>query len=75
MAKSIACADFDKPCSFRIIADDGQEDMMIDLTAYHAKQYHPEFKPQEPAFRDSVRSQIKSLMSQAHMSQTDIAEY
>jgi predicted small metal-binding protein len=74
MAKTVGCSDFNQDCSFRIIADDGQENMIVDMATSHALEYHPDFAPNEIAFREAIRSEIKSLMSQAHMSPSEVAE-
>ena len=74
MAQTVGCSDFNQDCSFRITADEGQEDMMVDVATSHALQYHGEFANSEDEFRTAIRSQIKSLMTQAHMSQAEIAD-
>lgn len=74
MAKTVGCSDFNEPCSFRITADDGQEDMMVDVATSHALEHHPDFAPDEATFRTAIRSEIKSLMAQAHMSPSDMSE-
>jgi predicted small metal-binding protein len=74
MPKTVGCSDFNEDCSFRITADAGQEDMMVDVATSHAMEHHPEFAAKESEFRTAIRSQIKSLMSQAHMSEDEIAE-
>jgi predicted small metal-binding protein len=71
MTKTIGCSDFDQPCSFRITADEGEEDEMVDATTEHALLHHPDLLPDEPTFRNAIRSQIKDLMAQAHMSVND----
>ncbi|MDF2461671.1 MAG: hypothetical protein K0S68_1074 [Candidatus Saccharibacteria bacterium] len=75
MAKTVGCSDFSQDCSFRITADTGQEEMMVDVATAHAMEYHPDFAPDENAFREAINSQIKNLMTQAHMGQAEIAEY
>ena len=74
MAKTVGCSDFNQNCSFRVTADEGQEDMMVDVATSHAMEYHPEFAPDEDAFREAIRSEIKNLMAQAHMSSSEIDE-
>jgi predicted small metal-binding protein len=74
MAKTIGCTDFNQNCAFRITADDGQEDMMVDVATSHALEYHRDFAPDEATFRTAIRSQIKNLMVQAHMSASEIDE-
>jgi predicted small metal-binding protein len=75
MAKTVGCSDFDQDCSFRITADSGQEDMMVDVATAHAMEFHKDFAPDEDTFREAIRSEIKNLMSQAHMGQREIAEF
>jgi predicted small metal-binding protein len=74
MAKTVGCSDFNQNCSFRIIADEGQEDMMVNVATAHAMQYHRDFAPDEETFRTAIRSEIKNLMIQAHMNDLEIAE-
>jgi predicted small metal-binding protein len=74
LAKTVGCTDFDQDCPFRITADDGQEDMMVDVATSHALEYHPDFAPDEETFRAAIRSEIKNLMAQAHMSPAEAAE-
>jgi predicted small metal-binding protein len=75
MAKTVGCTDFNQDCSFRITADAGQEEMMVDVATAHAMEHHRDFAPDEDSFREAISSQIKNLMSQAHMGQREIAEY
>jgi predicted small metal-binding protein len=72
MAKTVGCSDFNQDCSFRITADEGQEDMMVDMATGHALRYHGDFADTEDEFREAIRSQIRSLMGQAHMAEADI---
>jgi predicted small metal-binding protein len=74
MAKTVGCSDFNQPCAFRITADEGQEDMMVDVATVHALEYHRQFAPDESTFRTAIRSQIKELMGQAHMSAQEAEE-
>jgi predicted small metal-binding protein len=74
MAKTVGCSDFDQPCSFRITADEGEEDMMVDVATTHALKHHRDFAPNEQTFREAIRSQIKDLMLQAHMSVSEMTE-
>ena len=74
MAQTVGCSDFAQDCSFRITADEGQEGMMVDVATSHAMQYHHDFAPDESSFRSAIRSEIKHLMSQAHMSPAEINE-
>jgi predicted XRE-type DNA-binding protein len=74
MGKTVGCTDFNQECCFRITAEDGQEDMMVDVATAHAIDRHRELVADEQAFRSSVRSQIKGLMRQAKMSEREIAE-
>lgn len=74
MAKTVGCSDFHQDCAFRITADDDQESMMLDVATAHAMQYHSDFAPTESAFRDAIRTQIKSLMTQAHMPADEVSE-
>jgi predicted small metal-binding protein len=66
MAKTVGCSDFNQNCSFRITADSGEEDMMVDVATAHAMKYHEDFALDEATFR--------SAMVQAHMSAGEIAE-
>jgi predicted small metal-binding protein len=72
MARTVGCSDFNQACSFRITADDGQEDMMVDVATAHALEHHRDFAPTEGDFREAIRSEIKSLMAQAYMSPSEI---
>jgi predicted small metal-binding protein len=74
MARTVGCSDFHQDCAFRITADEGQEDMMVDVATSHALEYHREFAPDETTFREAIRAQIKNLMVQAHMPGTEIDE-
>jgi predicted small metal-binding protein len=74
MGKTVGCTDFNQECCFRITAEDGQEDMMVDVATAHAIDRHRDLVTDEQAFRSSVRSQIKGLMRQAKMSEREIAE-
>lgn len=74
MAKTVGCSDFSQPCSFRVTADDGQENAMVDIVSSHAAKYHPELAVAQPQFREAIKSHIHDLMAQAHMSPADIAE-
>ena len=74
MAQTVGCSDFSQNCSFRITADEGQEEMMVEVATNHALEYHRDFAPDEQTFRTAIRSEIKSLMTQAHMGQAEIAE-
>lgn len=73
-AKTVGCSDFNQECAFRITADEGQEDMMVNVATAHALEHHRDFAPDEQTFRDAIRLQIKNLMVQAHMSEPEIAE-
>jgi len=73
-AKTVGCSDFNQDCNFRITADAGQEDMMVDMATAHALKHHRDFAPDEQTFRDAIRSQIKDLMGQAHMTELEIVE-
>lgn len=75
MARTVGCSDFNQTCAFRITADDGQEDMMVDVATAHALKYHRDFAPTETDFRNAIRSQIKNLLSQAHMGPSDMADF
>ena len=75
MAQTVGCSDFNQECAFRITADAGQEDMMVDVATAHALKYHREFAPTEADVRTAIRSQIKSLLSQAHVSPTEMADF
>ncbi|GAC1600321.1 MAG: hypothetical protein NVS3B29_00590 [Candidatus Saccharimonadales bacterium] len=75
MAQTVGCSDFNQSCSFRITADEGQENMMVDVATSHALEYHPEFAETEGEFRDAIRSHIKNLMAQAHMPAGEIAKF
>jgi predicted small metal-binding protein len=75
MAQTVGCSDFNQDCSFRITADDGQEDMMVDVATSHALKFHREFAPTETEFRNAIRSQIKSLLTQAHVSPNEMADF
>jgi predicted XRE-type DNA-binding protein len=70
----VGCWSFNQDCCFQITAEDGDEDMMVDATTAHALQRHRELVENEGAFRSAVRSQIRSLMQQAQMSDQEIAE-
>ena len=74
MAKTVGCTDFNQDCSFRVTADDGQEDTMVDMATSHAMAQHPDIAPDEATFRMAIRGQIKSLMMQAHMSAAEVNE-
>ena len=74
MAITVGCSDFSQNCSFRITANDGEEDMMVDVATSHALQHHRDFAPDEATFRTAIRSNIKNLMLQANMSQAEIVE-
>jgi predicted small metal-binding protein len=74
MAKTVGCSDFNQNCSFRITADSGEEDMMVDVATAHAMKYHEDFALDEATFRSAIRSEIRDLMVQAHMSAGEIAE-
>ncbi len=74
MTKTVGCSDFNQPCGFRITADDGQEDMMVELATTHAVAYHREFAPNEATFREAIRGQIKELMGQAGISAAEAEE-
>jgi predicted small metal-binding protein len=72
VAKTVGCSDFNQNCAFRITADDGQEDMMVNVATSHALQHHRDFAPDEATFREAIRAEIKSLMAQANMSSSEI---
>lgn len=74
MAKTVGCSDFNQDCAFRITADEGQEDMMVDVATSHALEYHRDFAPDESTFREAIRAQIKNLMVQAHMTASEVDE-
>jgi hypothetical protein len=74
MGKTVGCSDFDQDCCFRITAEDGQEDMMVDVATAHALERHRELVDNEQDFRASVRSQIRGLMRQAQMTDHEIAD-
>ncbi len=74
MAKTVGCSDFSQDCAFRVSAEDGQEDMIVDVATSHAMKFHPDFADTEDQFRDAIRAKIKDLMFQAHMSPIEIAE-
>ena len=74
MAKTVGCSDFNEPCSFRITADDGEENMMVDVATAHAMKRHPYFADSEQVFRSSIRAEIKNLMAQAHMTPAEITD-
>ena len=75
MAQTVGCSDFNQRCAFRITADEGQEDMMVDVATAHALKYHRSFAPTEADFRAAIQSQIKSLLTQAHVSPSDMRDF
>lgn len=56
--RTVGCSDFGQSCAFRITADAGQEDMMVEVATAHALRYHSEFSDDEAVFRTAIRAQI-----------------
>jgi hypothetical protein len=50
----------------------GLPPMKVDMATSHALQYHADFAPTEAEFRAAIRAQIRDLMGQAHMANSDI---
>lgn len=47
---------------------------MVDVSTAHAFEHHRAFAPDEETFRRAIRGQIKYLMAQAYMTESEIAE-
>lgn len=65
MARTLGCADVGYDCVYRITTEDGEDDFILDTTVEHAKKHHPELMADEPALRENLKGQIRSLLDQA----------
>jgi predicted small metal-binding protein len=74
MARTVGCSDLNQGCSFRITADTGEDDMMVDVATDHAMTHHRDLAPDEESFRSAIRSHIRTIMTQAHMSSAEVNE-
>lgn len=48
---------------------------MVDVATAHALEYHRDFAPDEATFRTAIRAEIRSLMTQAHMTASEIEQF
>ena len=66
MARTLGCADVGYDCVYRVTAQDGEDDFILDTTIAHAKKYHPEIAQNDAALREQLRGKIKNLLDQSN---------
>lgn len=65
MPKTLGCEDLGFDCPWRVVAEEGQEDLVVASTVEHAKLSHPELAQDVPQLSSTLNSHIRNLYQQA----------
>lgn len=66
MQRTVGCNDLGVDCDFRVTAEEGQDEFILDQIEAHAHSVHPDVVDTIPHLRDEVRKYLKSLSDQSH---------
>lgn len=65
MARTLGCADVGYDCVYRVVAEEGEDEFILDTTVTHAKKHHPELTMDELALKKQLRDKIRDLLDQS----------